>query len=71
MIRFPWRKNIREPQAAKPHIGHSPGEAQRSRSPDESIVDSGASPAAGIRGERAGSIVSGARSLQSDRKSVV
>lgn len=51
MIRLPWRRDLHPPQS--------------SNQPDESCTEPGASRTGGVRGERARSIVSGARSLQS------
>lgn len=65
MIRLPWQRKVREPQAARPRTDGSLSEAQSSSSLDETSAQAGASPEGGIRGDRARSLVSGARSLQS------
>ena len=57
MIRFPWRRNVHEPETGS--------------SPDESPLQADISRTSGIRGDRVKSIASGARSLQSRMTSLV
>ena len=66
MIRLPWRRNDHPPRSGRPqYTGGLPSEAEPSSPPDESRVEPGASWTGGVLGERARSIASGARSLQS------
>ena len=71
MIRFRWRKYDSEPEAAKAHTEGPPAQAQPVGSPDESSLQTDASQAGGILGERGRSIVAGARSLQSRMTSLL
>jgi type IV secretion system protein VirB10 len=66
MIRLPWRRDSYAARPSDPaHAGGSRSGTEASGPPDELLVEPGAPWADGVRGERARSIVSGARSLQS------
>lgn len=66
MIRLPWRSNRHPASPGKSqHTGGPSNEAEPSGPPDESPAELRESWAGGVRGERARSLVSGARSLQS------
>ena len=71
MIRFPWRLGFRRPQAAGRHMDGLPDEVQPEGSVDASSRQPDASRVGGVRGERAQSLVSGARSLQSRMTSLL
>ena len=66
MIRLPWRRNEDVPMDGKPQFnGDAPREAGPDSPPDTSGRELGTSWTGSVRGERAKSIVSGVRSLQS------
>lgn len=71
MIRFRWRRDGSEPERPKAYKEGAPAEAQSGGSPDESPVQTDAAWEGGVRGERARSIATGARSLQSRMTSLL
>lgn len=70
MIRLPWRR-VLPPGPARRHADVSPGGERASTLRDASAEALDASRSGGVRGERAGFIVSGARSLQSRMSSLL
>lgn len=71
MIRLPWRHDVDQPEAAEQHADALPGVVQPEDSLHESSRQAGASRTGGVRGERARSLMSGARSLQSRMTSLL